>query len=211
MELVSHLSTLLVGQSAVPNTPGVMGPLQGSAGAIGGGGKLSANIGDLASGGLTMASASLSLFGGSQAGDVARAHAQSTAQALTLRSGEERLQARQEELAAKQSGNAVLDRLNRTLAAQRLAFSANGVDGDFGTGAAIAENAFDAAGDEIMLSRADANMRILARRRQSHELLRQRGIVLARGSRDAAGAQMQGVASGLSALSDLSHRRTRRG
>ncbi len=161
--------------------------------------------------GISLASGALSLFSGDGQADAIADQTRNRTRALELQSKDERLAAKQEELAAKESGNAVLDNLRRTLASQQLAFSANGVDGDFGSGSAIAENTIDAAGRDIGLTRDDALMRISSRRRRASELMRERGMVSAAGAEGALEARRGGAISAISGLSDTIERRVRRG
>lgn len=159
----------------------------------------------------TLATASLSLLSASGQSGAAIGAAEGAAEALQIQSVDERLAAKQEELAARETSIEVIDRLNRTLAAQQLAFSANGVDGSFGSGLAVQENAIAEAGNDIAISRADSNLRILSRRRQSAEYLRQRGARLEQGYSNSNSALLRGgVAAGAQVNNTLT-RRARRG
>lgn len=161
--------------------------------------------------GLTLASGALSLFSGGDQADAILDQTRAKTRALELQSNEEKLAAKQEELSAKESGNAVLDNLRRTLGAQQLSFSGNGVDGGSGTVSALAENAVDNAGRELVLTRNDALMRVTARRRRASELLRERGAVQASGSASALDARRSGGLSSVGVISDAIERRVRRG
>lgn len=223
MELVATIGASMAGSGAASATVGsaalggtttaaLLNTAAGSAAgfsAMAGTAGAGLTLSTLASG-MSLASGALSLFGDNGAKD-ALASSQAQARALELQSQEERIAAKQEELAAKESGNAVLDRLNRTLASQRLAFSANGVDGDFGSAKALAENSIEGAGRDLALTREDTVQRLLARRRQSSELLRQRGIVLANGMSGANAARRQGAIGAVTTFGNYLDRRIARG
>lgn len=203
MQVVSGLSNMMVGKSSVPTSSGTMGPIQSTSGLVGANGQV--DFTKLASFGSTLASASMSYFGGRAESQIASMEAQSQAESLQLASNEQKIQARQEELSAKQSGIEILQRLKKNISSSQLAFSGNGVSGSSGSGFALAEQSIKNAGDDLQVSRGEANMRILQRRRLALDYARQRSLVLAQSNSNS------GLSKGLSTVSDYLERQAQRG
>lgn len=169
------------------------------------------SLGSLLSSGLTLASVGSSVMGGYQQAKSSLQQSKAEARALELSSKDDELGAKQEELRAKQEANTIMDNLNQTLAAQKLAFSGNGVDPSFGTPVTTANTASRMANINTGISRTDAMLRALSRRRQASESLTQRSIVLQRGINDSQNARLAGIGRGLGTLEDFANRRIRRG
>lgn len=143
--------------------------------------------------GLTFASMAGNALGGFQQAGAITANAQAQAEALAYQSREAELQAKQEETAARQESNTIMDNLVQTIAAQRLAFSGNGMDLSFGTPVNVEQSTRKMADLQLSTSRQDAYARILSRRRQSYSLLADRANVLSAGKSSASSAISGGL------------------
>ena len=139
----------------------------GTAGAIASGalgaGSLLSTLGT----GLTLASMASDIFGASAKGNA-------EADKLTQESEQYLMQAKQDELAGKQQENDINDNLRQTIATQRLAYSAAGIDFSFGTPQALERNLQKQAEMRFDTSRANTQLKALARRREAYLKLSQR-------------------------------------
>ncbi|MBE2191867.1 MAG: hypothetical protein IAE63_06780 [Alphaproteobacteria bacterium] len=169
------------------------------------------SLGSLFSGGMTLASAGLSLFGASSQSQGILAQSRAEARTLEGQAKDQELAAKQEGLRGQQEANDILENLNKTLASQRLAFSASGFDPMSGTAQAVAKNTVKSADVSLGISRSDAILRSLNRRRQAQELIISRGNVLNRASGDARSTFLSGIGSAATSLTDLGMRRIARG
>lgn len=198
-ELVNGMSNMMMGQSSVPTSSDVMGPLQGSNGLVGQNGKV--DYTKLASFGSTLASASLSYFGDKANNDAKNMGLDTQAQALSIQSKEMRIQAKQEELAAKEEGIDVLKRLKKTISGQNLASGGN----MSGSAYALMKQSYSDAGDDLYAVKESGNARVLQRRRKALEYMRQRSSVL---SQKTNSSELSGS---MSTLSGYMERQVQRG
>lgn len=169
------------------------------------------SLSSLFSGGLTLASAGLSMFGGAQQSEGIWSQARAESRALESQAKDQESMARQEELRGQQEANSILENLNKTIASQRLAFSASGFDPVTGTADAVAKNTVKSADISLGTSRSDAVLRALNRRRQAQELIISRGAVMSKAVGDSRGALYSGIGSAAASLTDLGMRRISRG
>lgn len=211
--LVSQIATLAVGTPAVqgPVRPGETLPAATS-GAFGAGGQFDfeATMGFLSEG-LSLASASASLFAGNDRADAMLEDSRQRSRALDMQSQEEMLEAQREEIRGKQEANDLMDSLRRTIGSSRLASASQGVDIGFGTPVSVEDATRNLANMQLSVSRSDAQIKALARRRQG-SALKEEGInVMASGRASAANARSAGRIDAMGTLADLAERRSRRG
>lgn len=171
----------------------------------------SGNFWSSLSGGMSMASAAMDIFGGFQQQSLINQNANFQAQSLSLAAKDDLMAAKQEEIRAKQESNDMMDALRKTISSQRLAFVANGIDPDIGTPVAKARTTTEQANLQVSTTRDDAQLRALSRRRQSYERLRQRSGVLIQSASEGSSAVMGGVTSGVSKIAEYSMRGVNRG
>lgn len=180
--------------------------------ALGGaGGGAGVSFSSLLSGGLTLASAGASLMGGVSQSRMIAEEALAEMRSLDLQSRDQELQARQAELQGKQEANNILEDLTRTIAAQRLAFSANGFDPLTGTAESVYRQTSRAADLSLGTSRQDAVLRAMTRRRQAQEMIYQRGVTSLRSRAESSAALTSGAVSALGTLGDYVTRQVDRG
>lgn len=211
----SYLKGVMVG------TPAVQGALQSGAplastaagaatsGIFGTAGKLS--ITQLLGSGLTLASMAQSMRAGTQEAGFIAQNTLAQADALQFAATEDLFAAREEEIAGERDANNILDNVNRTIASQMLAASANGIDVSFGTPAAVAENTQKIGNIQASTTRNDAKIRAVARRRQSTERLLQRSAVLQSGAAQSAYARSNGINNAIATGAEAVFRRVNRG
>jgi hypothetical protein len=161
--------------------------------------------------GLTLASAATSLFQGNQQAAAVPMQVMPEARALTFESEQDEMEARQIEIDAQRESNDLMERLNRTLAGQRLAFSANGVDPSFGTPVSVAENSRKEANLQASRTREDAKLRALTRRRQAQERLIERGSLFTAAESRMGSLRTGGYVKAAGTVADLIDRRAGRG
>lgn len=149
--------------------------------------------------GFTLASAGLSLFGGMQQSDAIAQQTKAEARALEVQATDDMIAARQEELAGRQVALDIQDRLNRTISAQRLAFAANGVDPLFGTPMEVAAESRTIAGRQMSVTRSDAALRGLSRRRSAAERIMARSARIQSGSAAGSSAMLSGISGAVGA------------
>jgi len=178
-----------------------------TAGAAAGGGSI---LGMLSTG-TTLASTALSLFGGFSQGNAIESQAMARASSMQLQAHEMELQAEQEEIAGKQRSNEILDNMVQTLASQRLAYAGNGMDPSFGTPVSVAGSTRRQADLQLSVSRDDAQMKAMARRRSARARLIDAANIRASGSTSADAARMTGIAKSIGTVGDYAIGRSIRG
>jgi hypothetical protein len=215
--LTSQLSGVLVGN------PGKAGPLPSgktldtteagapTKGVFGAGGKISLDSFLEGGGAFNLGSAAATLFASNEEAAAAMSQAQQQSKALALQSEQDLLDAKQEELRGKEDTNSVMDNLIQTIAAQRLAFSTNGVDPSFGTPISVEASSRKLANLQLSSTREDALIRSLARRRQSAARMEESINVLSIGKQKAQGARAKGLAQVGDTLAEAAMRRKERG
>lgn len=202
--LVNSARVILAGKGAV----GPTGPQLPTDGILGSGGKI--DLGKLSEG-LNLGSAALKLFSANEAAKAGTAAAAQQARSLLLSAEDDAIEARREEIRGKQESNDIMDRLLRTVASQRLAAAANGVDIDFGTVPALAENARDLAATQLSIAREDAQVRSLSRQRQAVERRIEAANVVSGAKSKARATKIAGAAGAIGTLAELAQRRKERG
>lgn len=166
---------------------------------------------DALSTGLTLASVAQSLSGGRQQGGAIAMDTLAQADALSFEAEEDLLEARDEEIAGEREANNILERINRSLASQQLAFSANGIDVSFGTPQNVAANTQKIGEAQASTTRQDARVRAFSRRRQANERLISRGNILQSGAAQSSAAVQSGVTSAINTAAESVFRRVNRG
>lgn len=175
-------------------------------------GKLSFdNLDALLANGSTFASAAATLKGGFDQAKATKIDAAYKSSALEMQAREQELAAKQEETRGRQEANTILDNMVQTIAAQRLAFASQGTDIGFGTPVSITESSRDLANLQLSTSRNDALMRVLTRRRQSYALRADAGNVMTSGSLTAKGQRSVATTAAGKILYDSKERSDRRG
>ena len=171
----------------------------------------SVSLTSLLSNGLTLASVAQSLSAGQQQAGFIGMNTLAEAKALELASKEDLIAARDEEIAAQRAANDILENTRRAIASQQLAASANGIDVSYGTPAATAENTQRIGNAQASTTRSDAQIRALARRRQSTERLIERGALLQAGAASSSMAITRGISSSVATVADQYFRGVNRG
>lgn len=161
--------------------------------------------------GLTLASGAMSLFGGNQAAYAEQINAKTQARALELSAQEDLLSAKEEEIKGKQDSNNIMDTLIQTIASQRLATAGNGVDTSFGTPVSVEDSTRKIANLQMGITRDDALVRSLSRRRQAWSRREEAMNVLSAGKENARAARNKGIGGALGSINDLVMRRIERG
>ena len=138
------------------------------------------NLNDISSH-LTLASMSADMFGGIARGYGAMTQANTMAEADANHAQDYGLQAKQEILAGQQTSNQIMDNMLQTISAQRLAYSANGMDLSFGTPVALEASTRKLAGMQNSVAGANSALTALSRRRQAASYMEQRANVLSSG------------------------------
>lgn len=160
--------------------------------------------------GFSLASASSSLFGNLDA-ELAEIQAKQTAESLELESEESRLLGDAERIRGLQESGDILAETNKVLQAQAVSFAANGLDVSFGTTVTTRESSARNADIQNSLSREDAQIRSLSRRRQARELLLKRDAVLNASGYATSANNKRNTTSAAYSLYDLGLRRLNRG
>jgi hypothetical protein len=178
-------------------------------GADTGGGKT--DILERLSTGLNLGSAAMRLFASEEAAQANITQARQIARGLELDAQQSVLEARQEELRGKQESNDILDNLRRTIAAQQLAGATNGIDISFGSVPALADNARERADRQLSISREDALIRSLSRRRQAVEQRISAANTITAAKQKNRSTRISGVASAIGTVAQKLEREKRRG
>jgi len=160
---------------------------------------------------LNLGSMALDLFaGGTKAyGDMAAASQKS--QALNFQAQDQLLQAKQETLKGQQDSNQIMDNMVQVIAAQRLAFAGNGMDVGFGTPVATEANTTKLAENQLSVTRANAQIASLSRRRQASALLQEGANTISSAQYTAAADIGKGVISALGSNAEIVQRGLARG
>lgn len=177
----------------------------------GGGGGGGTNWQSILSSGLGLASMGASLFASGEAADATLVNARQQSRALDLSAREEEIEAEREITRGKQEANNKMDELIRTISAQRASFAGNGIDVFFGTPNATAKNARDLASLQLSVSRDDATMKSLARRRQAAALREESLNTAVSAQATAKNQRLQGGITALATGADMLQRRVNRG
>lgn len=178
-------------------------------GLLGAGGSLT--LGSVLSTGLSLATAASSLFSGFGQAGALQQQAGQEAKALSLSAQEDELSAKQEETRGKQQSNDIMNQLLQTIGSQRLAFASNGVDVNFGTPENVAAQTRKIAGIQLGVTRTDAQISALARRRQASARIEEGLNLRNTGKQKAGAAVMGGLGDAGGAINDLVSRRINRG
>lgn len=202
---MSGVEVALLGAAASGGAAATSG-LIGTAGALSMGTALST-----LSTGLTFASVGSSLFGGMQQASAIRAQSEQEAYALNMAAREDTLEAKQEAVRGKQETNDMMENLMQTIASQRLAYINNGVDPGFGTPENLGEATRDFANLQMGMTRRDAQIRTIARRRQAFARREESLNTISRGKSGATSALLEGVGRAGGGVADLITRRQARG
>lgn len=160
MELASLFATSSGTAAAASAAGSTIGPVTAAASGASAIGSTLSSLSTLTTG-LTLASMASDIFGGVTAG-------KSIAEQLEQQAEQDLLNARQEELAGQQERNDISENLRQTIASQRLAYSAGGVDYSFGTGEALEKNLRRRAELQLGTSRDNTRLKTLARRREAY-------------------------------------------
>jgi hypothetical protein len=165
----------------------------------------------MASTGFSLASAGASLFGGIQGQQQAAFNTELQAQQASLDAEQGMIDVKNEEIRGKQESNQIMDTLRQTIAAQRVAAGANGLDFSFGTPASLEKSTARLAEAQLSTARSDTQMNVLARRRQA--LVSRYNATNARISGAASGRNSlyQGISQAAGTLINLEDRSLARG
>lgn len=195
---------LLVGSAATAATT-TTAAAAATTGLIGAGGAVSLG------GALSFASAASTLFGGFQQASAAEDQAEQQARSINLQADQDLLDAKQEELRGKQESNDILERLNSTMAQQRVAAAANGLDINFGTPVNIADTTQRRGELQLSTTRNDAQSRALSRRRQATQRRIGAANTLSAGISEAQSARFKGITGAASTIGNNYYRGVVRG
>ncbi|PZQ48894.1 MAG: hypothetical protein DI551_00760 [Micavibrio aeruginosavorus] len=209
LEILSAIGLGTAGTTTAASAAGAMAGGWLTAGTTAG--MTSASILGAVSNGLTLASAFSSLFGGMQDAQFIKDQGAQQAYALEMSAREDALDASQEALRGKQETNDMLDNLIQTVASQRLQAAAGGVDPNFGTPVSVNENARNLANRQMGVTRQDAQIRALARRRQSWARREDALNTTSAASQKASSAVLGGIAQAGGSVGTLISRRIARG
>lgn len=169
------------------------------------------SLGTALSTGLTMASAASALFGGAGQAGAFKAQAKQEAYALNMNAREELLGSERETLRGKEETNSAMETLFKTIASQQLAYSSGGLDIGFGTPVNVMESTRKTANLQLGVTRDDARLRSLSRRRQASAMREQSINVQRSGAQNASSAIMSGIGGAAGSIGSLIDRRTSRG
>lgn len=161
--------------------------------------------------GLTLASAGSALFGGIQDAQMMKSQSKMQAQALEMSAREDLLDAKTESIRGKQETNDMMDSLLQTVSSQRLSYQANGMDANFGTPVSLNESTSRLANLQMGITRSDAQVRAIARRRQSYANTIEAQNTLTVGKQKASSAITGGVLQSGGGIVNLIERRSSRG
>jgi|GEM_PF-1620580 len=202
---MTALIPMIAGSVAAAGTAGTVGA---TAGILGSGGALT--LSGLSTG-LTLASSALSLFSGFQQANAINKQSAFEARSMEMQSRQEMIQAEAETIRGKQRANDIMDNTLQVIAAQRLAFSGNGVDIHFGTPVSIEKSTRKLAQLQYGVSRDDAQMRALTRRMQAQGLLSEAHNRRLAGIASADELRMSSMINAGGKLANLYARRAERG
>lgn len=160
---------------------------------------------------MNLASMGLSLFSGAAQGYGDVAQAKQKSQALQFQAQDQQMQAKQETIRGQEQSNQIMDNMVQTLAAQRLAFSGNGMDLNFGTPVSDAASTQKLAEAQAGVTQNNASLAASTRRRQSYALQQDAANTLSNGYMSAAGDMGRGVVSAYSSNANLVQRSINRG
>ena len=203
---MTGVETMLLGAAAAGSGAAATAA---TTGLIGAGGAFS--LGTALSTGLTLASASSALFGGFGQADAFKAQASQEAYALNMSAREETLAAKEETLRGKRETNNIMDNLVQTIASQKLAYAANGVDIGFGTPVSVNESTRRLTDLQMGVTRDDARIRSMARRRGATATREQALNTITAGKQKSSAAMTGGFSSAGSSIANLIDRRISRG
>lgn len=211
---MTGVETMLLGAPLLSATAGAS-----TVGLIGAGGAFAPAMGTLFSGsalsalstGLTLASASSSLFGGLQQASALKTQGAQEAWALNMTAREDMLSAKEEVTRGKEEANDIMDAMIQTIGQQRVAAAANGMDIGFGTPVSVENATRDLANLQLGVTRSDAQIRSIARRRQSYATRQRASAVRSASQQNAGSALMSGAAGAGQAIGALVDRRIQRG
>jgi hypothetical protein len=202
--IVNRVSAFLTGRGGGGDR-GLQGPVKPNEGLF--------DIGNLQSlsTGLSLASVGATLFGARDQADAQLVDARQRSRAALFDAQEMDLEAQREEVRGKQEANNILDALRQTLAAQRVAFAANGVDTGFGTPVSVQQETRDVADRQLSVTRSDALIQAISRRRQAAALREESGNILTSGRATARNTRRTGLINALGGAAELVQRRADRG
>lgn len=163
------------------------------------------------SAGVSLAGAAAQLFSSREQEQAIRANTAMQSEALELQARDQDLEAERERLRGKQEANQIMDTLRQTLAAQQVAFAANGIDLSFGTPVNVAQSSRNLAEQQLGVTRTDAQLRAVARRRQAASLRLEASNRRVAGAQEANITRQTGTIGALGAVQDLANRRIARG
>lgn len=136
---------------------------------------------------MNLGSMALSLFSGAAQGYGDVTAAKQKSQALQFQAQDQQMQAKEETIRGQEQSNQIMDNMNQTLAAQRLAFSGNGMDLNFGTPVSDAASTQKLAENQKGITDNNAALAAATRRRQSYALQQDAANTLSSGYMSAAG------------------------
>lgn len=198
-ELVSSVSSLASGS---PEYSYPIGPTQSGA-------PLSAL--DALSSKTNMASMAMSLFSGASGayGDISKA--KQSSQALQFQAQDQQLQAKQETIRGQQESNQIMDNMVQTIGAQRLAFSGNGMDLNFGTPVSDIASTQKLAETQVGVTQNNAAANAIARRKQAYALQVESANTMSSGDMAAASSLVGGAIGAYSTNANIVQRALNRG
>lgn len=160
---------------------------------------------------LNLGSMALDLFaGGAQAYGI-KQEAKQAASALEFQSKDILLQAKQEEIKGQQTSNQIMDAMLQTIAGQRAGFAAAGMDIGFGTPVSLEASTRKLAERKTGVTKGDALMMAVTRRKQSAAILEERANVLSTGEYSATAALAEGGIRAYDTYAEMVRRKVARG
>lgn len=169
------------------------------------------DFGSLFSTGLTLAGSASRYYGARQQASAMLQSAGMEAQALRLQATDMGLEAQREQLRGRQDANLLMDELRQTIAAQRLASAANGVDISFGTPVSVNNAAQNLSDRQMGVLQADTMTKVLARRKQGASLNMEASNIQTRAKSEAKITKRTGAVEALGGIAELVQRRIDRG
>ncbi|MDI1227356.1 MAG: hypothetical protein PSY14_06715 [bacterium] len=161
--------------------------------------------------GLNLGSSFSDMFAGQLEGLGHTLDARQKSSSLEMQAREQELQAQQELIKGKQDANDVLDNLVQTIAQQKLTFAANGIDPNFGTPVSTYEATKEIAGRQMSVTRENATMNALSRRRQAAAFRAEGANTVSNAKWQSAGSVFQGTVRAGGTYADEAMRRINRG
>lgn len=169
------------------------------------------NVYSTLSTGLTMASASSAYFGAREQSEAIQLDARARATAASFQAQEADLESERVMLRSKQESNNLMDELMQTIAANRVAFAANGVDTSFGTPAASENSLRDLTDKKQAINQGDANANKMALIRQAYARRQDAQGILLQGNAESRNVRRTGSVNALGTIAQLIDRRIARG